>query len=81
MQRAKKLLAALLYPKAWMLVTVPPLSFAALAWHFAAGRTNGTAAYALYTLSAYSLTIWLAAAPGLFRRMAAASAQAVRCRG
>ena len=72
MQRAKKLLAALLHPKAWVLVTVPPLSFAALAWLFAAGRTNSAAAYALYTLSAYLLTIWIAAAPGLFRRMAAA---------
>ena len=71
MQRAKKLLAALLRPKAWVLVTVPPLSFAALAWLFAAGRTNSAAAYALYTLSAYSLTIWIAAAPGLTRMAAA----------
>ena len=72
MQRAKKLLAALLRPKTRVLVTVPPLSFAALAWLFAAGRTNSAAAYALYTLSAYSLSIWVAAAPVLFRRVAAA---------
>ena len=72
MQRAKELLAALLHPKAWVLMTLPPLSFAVLAWHFAEGRTNGAAAYALYTLSAYSLTVWIAAAPGLFQRMAAA---------
>ena len=72
MQRAKELLAAFLHPKAWVLVTVPPLAFAALAWHFAEGRTNGAAAYTLYTLSAYSLTIWVAAAPAFFRRMTAA---------
>ncbi len=72
MQRAKKLLAAFLHPKAWVLMTVPPMSFAALVWLFAAGRTDGAAAYALYALSAYSLIIWVTAAPGLFRQMAAA---------
>lgn len=61
--KAKMILKKLLFPEKWVLIFVPPLSFAALAVIFAYEKTESAAAYAAYFLSAYSLTIWSIALP------------------
>lgn len=62
----------LLYPSKWVLIFVPPLSFAALIFIFATQTTRGAPAYLIYCMSAYSLTVWLAALPRLTKRIKAA---------
>lgn len=71
-QRAGRLLQRLLHPPKWVLFALPPLSFGALAFIFVSGRDESEAAYGIYGLSAYSLAILCAAAPGLVRRLTAA---------
>lgn len=65
---ARKLLQKLLHPPGWVLVFVPLLSFAALAAVFIRQCPENILVYLIYSLSAYSLTIWLAALPGLTKR-------------
>lgn len=65
---ARKLLQKLLHPPGWVLIFVPPLSFAALAAVFIRQCPENILVYLIYSLSAYSLTIWLAALPGLTKR-------------
>ena len=59
----------LLHPSKWVLIFVPPLSFAALIFIFATQTTRSVSAYMIYCMSAYSLTIWLAALPRLIKEM------------
>ena len=59
----------LLHPSKWVLIFVPPLSFAALIFIFATQTTRSASAYMIYCMSAYSLTIWLAALPRLIKKM------------
>lgn len=59
----------LLHPSKWVLIFVPPLSFAALTFIFATQTTRSASAYMIYCMSAYSLTIWLAALPRLIKEM------------
>lgn len=59
MKRAVTVLKRLLYPPAWALIFIPALSFTALA-------------YIIYSMSAYSLTVLIAAAPRLVRRIKSA---------
>lgn len=59
----------LLHPSKWVLIFVPPLSFAALIFIFATQTTRRASAYMIYCMSAYSLTIWLAALPRLIKEM------------
>lgn len=59
----------LLHPSKWVLIFVPPLSFAALIFIFATQTTRSASAYTIYCMSAYSLTIWLAALPRLIKEM------------
>ena len=59
----------LLHPSKWVLIFVPPLSFAALIFIFATQTTRSASAYMNYCMSAYSLTIWLAALPRLIKEM------------
>lgn len=59
----------LLHPSKWVLIFVPPLSFAALIFIFATQTTRSASAYMIYCMSAYSLTIWLAALPRLIKEM------------
>ena len=59
----------LLHPSKWVLIFVPPLSFAALIFVFATQTTRSVSAYMIYCMSAYSLTIWLAALPRLIKKM------------
>lgn len=69
MKKAKILLQKLLFPPKWVLFLVPPAVFALLIWFFATGETESAAAYVLYVLSAYSLTVWVIAAVKLIRRI------------
>ena len=69
MDKARALQKSLLYPPRWVVIAVPPLSFAALILLFAANDTRSMPAYLIYGMSAYSLTIWLAAIPGLTSRI------------
>ena len=55
-----------------MLAFLPPLSFAALIALFSARSTGSAPAYLIYGMSAYSLAIWLAALPGLTKRVRSA---------
>lgn len=77
MRWAGKVLFRLLHPPRAVLCLVPPLSFAALFVLFLRGDTRDAAAYAIYMLSAYSLVIWVLAAPKQFQR----AAEAVRVSG
>ena len=72
MDKARALLKSLLYPPRWAVIAVPPLSFAALIFIFAADDTRSIPAYPIYGMSAYSLAIWLAAIPGLTSRIKSA---------
>ena len=65
---ARKLLQKLLHPPGWVLIFVPLLSFAALAAVFIRQCPENILVYLIYSLSAYSLPIWLAALPGLTKR-------------
>lgn len=69
MERAKMVLQKLLRPGRWVLLFLPPISFAALIFIFAARKTEGAPAYLIYCMSAYSLTIWTAAFPRLTKRI------------
>lgn len=69
MKRAKMILMRLLYPPKWVLAVIPPLSFAALIFIFVTGNKESAPAYGIYCMSAYSLTIWIAAAPVLIRSL------------
>lgn len=77
MRWAGRLFFRLLHPPWAVLCLVPPLSFAALFVLFLRGDTRDAAAYAIYMLSAYSLVIWVLAAPKQFQR----AAEAVRVSG
>lgn len=69
MEQAKMFFQKLLHPSKWVLIFVPPLSFAALIFIFATQTTRNVSAYMIYCMSAYSLTIWLAALPRLIKKM------------
>ena len=72
MDKARALQKSLPYPPRWVVIAVPPLSFAALIFVFAAYDTRSIPAYPIYGMSAYSLAIWLAAIPGLTSRIKSA---------
>ncbi|MGN0179511.1 MAG: hypothetical protein ACI4DY_08740 [Monoglobaceae bacterium] len=69
MKRAKMILTRLLYPPKWILISVPGVVFAALIFIFAAEKTESMSAYPIYCMSAYSLSILLAAAPMTVRKL------------
>lgn len=72
MEWARMILQKLLHPSVWVLIFLPPLSFAALIFIFVTQATRGVPAYLIYCMSAYSLTVWLAALPRLAKRTKAA---------
>ena len=72
MERAKIVLQRLLRPNKWVLILLPPVSFAALILIFATQNTRGAPAYLIYCMSAYSLTIWSAAFLRLTKRIKSA---------
>lgn len=69
MNTAKMILKKLIYPPKWVLFTVAPVSFAALIFIFAAEKAEGIPAYFIYGMSAYSLTVLVAALPALSARV------------
>ena len=69
MEQAKMFFQKLLHPSKWVLIFVPPLSFAALIFIFATQTTRSVSAYMIYCMSAYSLTIGLAALSRLIKKM------------
>lgn len=69
MKRTRMTLSKLLYPPKWILLLIPPLSFAALVFIFVLENTEGALAYGVYCMSAYSLVIWSAVVPNLIRRL------------
>ena len=58
MKRAWTLLERLLHPPKWVLLTLPPIVFAALIYVLLKGK-NSLPAYIIYGMSAYCLTIWM----------------------
>lgn len=69
MKKARMVLRKALYPPKPILISVPPIVFTALIFIFAADKTESTAAYFIYGLSAYSLAIWIIAALRLFKQI------------
>lgn len=57
-----------LHPPKWVSAVIPPLSFAALIITFAVQNLRNALAYFIYSMSAYSLVILIAALPGLTKR-------------
>ncbi|MGN0793408.1 MAG: hypothetical protein ACI4MG_02915 [Aristaeellaceae bacterium] len=67
MKRAWAVLNRLLHPPKWVLLTMPPLVFAALI-HVLLNGKHSTPARVIYGMSAYCLVLWVLPLPGLFRR-------------
>ena len=67
MKRVWTLLERLLHPPKWVLLTLPPIVFAALIYILLKGK-NSMPAYMIYCMSAYCLTIWVLPLPRLFRK-------------
>ena len=68
MKRAWTLLEKLLHPPKWVLLTLPPIVFAALTYVLLKGQKSCTLTYMIYCMSAYCLTIWILPLPRLFRK-------------
>ena len=75
MKNARHVLEHLLHPPKWVLLTLPPIVFAALT-HVLLQGEDSMPAYILYGVSAYCLTLWILPLPRLFRKVRAA----VQCR-
>ena len=58
----------LLHPPGWVLFLLPPPVFAALVYIFVTGNDDSAAAYIIYVMSAYCLTVLILPLPGLFKR-------------
>lgn len=69
MKKAKMILSLLFHPPKWVMSTVPVTSFTALIFIFVFNREENAVAYPIFLLSAYSLTILLAALPTLAGRL------------
>ena len=68
MGQIRHILKGLLQPPRWAIFLLPLLSFAALTAVFAWQCNENALAYPVYSLSAYSLALWIAAAWRLTRR-------------
>ena len=75
MKRTWTLLERLLHPPKWVLLTLPPIVFAALTLVLLQEKDSmpayiiyGMSAYMIYCLSANCLTIWILPLPRLFRK-------------
>ena len=66
MKKARTLLKRLLHPPKWVLLTLPPIVFAALTDVLLNGK-NSMPAYMIYGMSAYCLIIWILPLPRLLR--------------
>lgn len=72
MERVRNLLCKMLHPPGWMLFSFPVLSFTALIAVFVSCNTETVSACLIYSASAYSLIIWIAALPGILKRIKSA---------
>ena len=68
MKNARHVLEHLLHPPKWVLLTLPPIVFAALT-HVLLQGEDSMPAYILYGVSAYCLTLWILPLPRLFRKV------------
>lgn len=62
------ILGRVLHPPKWVSAVIPPFSFAALIITFAVQNLRNALAYFIYSMSAYSLVILIAALPGLTKQ-------------
>ena len=62
----------LLHPPVWVQVIVPVLSFSALVVVFVRRSAENTLTYFIYSMSAYSLVLWVMAVPRLTKRLKSA---------
>ncbi len=69
MKRAKGVLRKLFYPPKGVLYVLPPAAFTALIFIFALEKQESMMAYAVFLVSAYGLSILIAASPRAFRRI------------
>lgn len=69
MDKWKAWIKKLLFPPAWVVCLLPPASFAVLIYVFLTDQNHSPLGYATYPLSAYGLTLWVAAAPGLYKKL------------
>lgn len=69
MNKAKMILKQILYPPKWVLFTIVPISFAALIFIFAVEKTESMSAYLIYGMSAYSLSVLVAAIPPFTKKI------------
>ena len=68
MKNVLAVLDKLLHPPKWVLLTLPPIVFAALTYVLLKGQKSCTLTYMIYCMSAYCLTIWILSLPRLFRK-------------
>lgn len=68
MRRTTALLKALLQPPKWVTALLPPAVFSVLIYLFLTDQRHSPVAYAVYALSAYSLTLWVLPLPRLLQR-------------
>ena len=71
METARMILRKLLHPPKAILYLLPPPVFAALIFIFATDQNRSGLAYPIYSMSAYSLVILLAAVPGAIKKLRA----------
>lgn len=69
MNSAKMILKKLIYPPKWVLFTIVPISFATLIFIFAAEKTESMLARFVYGMSAYSLSVLIAAISALAKKI------------
>lgn len=72
MKHAKVILKKFLHPPKCVLFIIPTISFSALIFVFATGKTESTLSYSIYCMSAYSLSILLAVVPSLVAQIKSA---------
>lgn len=69
MNGAKMILKKLIYPPKWVLFIIVPISFATLIFIFATEKTESMLARFVYGMSAYSLSVLIAAIPAFSKKI------------
>lgn len=72
MKRIRKVLNKLIHPPMGVVLLLPPVVFAAMIYCLYTALTVNTLVCVIYTLSAYSLVIWIVGLPEIVRRIRAA---------
>lgn len=71
MNRIKKILLLLLFPKIWLIIVLVPVSAALLIYAFAYKNAYAVLVYASYALSAYTLTVVCVRSPEIIKKIKA----------